>query len=453
MNQLTYAQSDIELIISVAKAMQNPFSVKKIVLDLSNVNPTPFVDDGDRLYNLILGGGFSGLLSLFVEIDRMFPDNGWDLVVHEYILNIVKAIDEVGIGSLTLYGGLTGICYYIRLASRNETRYKKVLDKLDDFLIKEIEISHISPLKKQLNQSVPCSPHLYEVIQGISGVAIYFLINQKKSSFKAPLHKMISLMIDLTQPITVNGKTVPGWYVSPESFFLDEERIRCPNGNFNLGLSHGITGVLALLSIAMIHGVVLKGQREAIETIAQWIQTKQKTGDDRYFWDSSISFEEETMGFIFQSRKSRDAWCYGTPGVARSLYLAGMALKNESLKTFAFEAFFSIFKSTRKEWNLPDSTMCHGIAGLLIITKLMARDTGSTILEKEVERLREILLAHYDASFPFGFRHAEVQKNKKDEYIWLDQTDLLEGVSGILLALASLHTENYKWHLPFLIDF
>lgn len=451
MHHMTTSQIDLDLIKSIADKMRKPLLVKEIILDPNNNNPDSFLNHS-LWDDLSIAGGYPGILPLYVELDKLFPEEGWNLVAHDYVLHTVKVIETGGVGRLSLFGGIAGVCFYLRQASKNESRYKKVLHKLDDILLEGLSNSHLQPLAKQLNQQLPCYPPLYEEMQGLSGIGLYCLMNKEKLPFKDMIQKIIRLLISLTHPITIKGKTVPGWYVAPEAFFLDEDRIRFPNGNFNLGLSHGITGVLAFLSIAMLQGIEISDQRRAIETVAHWIQMKRKKYKNRFFWDTMISFEEEVSGDFIVEHKSRDAWCYGTPGVARALYLAGKALQNESIQECALETFISIFASTREEWNLPGPTMCHGIAGLLIITQLMARDTNTPFLMEKVTKLRELLLSYYNPSSFFGFRNIQPLRGKGSEYAWVDQGDILEGVSGILLTLLSLHTDNYRWHLPFLID-
>ncbi len=447
----TVIQSDLELARSIAQKMRDPQFVKEVVSDPKNQNPDPLLKSS-RWHPLSIAGGYPGVLPLFTELDSIFPEDRWDLVAHEYILQIVRAVETTGITSITMFGGIAGVCLYLRQASKNEQRYKKVLTHLDGYLIKHLRASHLSPLMEQLQQAIPRRPALYESIQGLSSIGIYALVNYEKPEFKELAHEIIQQFVLLAEPIHIKGRGVPGWYVAPEFFFLESDRKIFPDGNFNLGLSHGIPGVLAFLSIAMMQGIECKGQQKAITVIADWVQAKRKTVGNRYFWDSVISFEEETSGQPTDRGKSRDAWCYGTPGVARALYLAGRATKNKAMQEFALEAFRSIFQSSREDWNLPGPNICHGIAGLLLITNLMARDTGCDQLKLETEKLREILLSHHDASSHFGFKNAELLKHQKGSYVWIECADLLEGVSGVLLTLLSLHTNHYSWHLPFLID-
>ncbi len=433
-----------ELIFKFAKKLSNPENVKKIVKDRNNKNPKPIINI-DHWNDLSIAGGYPGVLSLFITLDQNFPNDNWDLIVHDYIIAIKKSIESKGITSLSLFGGLTGVCFFIKKASKEGKRYTKILDKLNIYLIKKLQSTYFDPLEYYLKNAKPIPPHLYEAIQGLSGIGIFYL-----SSFDV-IKKIIKLLIRITYPIRIKNKRVPGWYISNELLVFKEEKLQFPNGIFNLGLSHGIPGVLAFLSIAMIYGLDMPGQKEAIQTIAKWLKNKRKTTSNRFFWDARISFEEEISQIKPKSFKSKDAWCYGTAGVARALYLAGYALKDRDLQKFALESFISIFNSQIDEWNLLGPSFCHGISGLLMITHLMARDTKSYFLQSQVDRLTNILLSYYDTSFPFGFKHFELMKTKG--FATINRADLLEGASGILLSLFSLNAKHYSWHLPFLIDY
>ncbi len=430
---LSNKQMDFELIKRIANQMRDPLAVKKV--HVSNWS------------SLSLAGGYPALLLLFAELDHVFSHEDWGNVAHKFIFQIIKTIESEGIGNISLFGGLAGVCFCLQYASKEGRRYKRVIDKLDAKLAELVPLFHLAPIEQTLDTGEPINPALYEVIQGVSGIGIYLL---KKPIFNSLLYKCISLLIRLTESILVSGYQVPRWYVAPRYFSHDQLRQHYPNGNFDLGLSHGIPGVLSFLAIALKREVEVKGQREAIGRISKWVISKRKSIDKRYFWDSMLSLEEEIHPFVNPHQKSRDAWCYGTPGVARALYLAGDALENNAMKREAEATFHSVFTTPALERDLPGPTLCHGVGGLLLLTQLMYRETGSHLLQKEVANLRGQVLAHFDSNAPFGFKRAI--PNKSGGYAWVDQSDLLEGAAGVLLSLLALYTGRYQWADPFLIN-
>ncbi len=187
-----------------------------------------------------------------------------------------------------------------------------------------------------------------------------------------------------------------------------------------------------------------------MKTIVVWLQAKRRKTAGRLYWPASVSYEEEIHGYEESTKKSKDGWCYGTPGVARSLYLAGEALQDSALKQYALDSFSSIFTSQVQDWEIPCPTFCHGISGLLMITQLMAKESHSTYLQEQIVSLRSLLLSHYSDRAPFGFKSLEPREG--GGYASIDRSDLLGGAVGVLLTLLSLHEEGCSWHLPFLID-
>jgi len=121
------------------------------------------------------------------------------------------------------------------------------------------------------------------------------------------------------------------------------------------------------------------------------------------------------------------------------------------LQDYAETSFISIFNSQEKRWNLSCPTFCHGISGLLLITHLMAVDCQSSVLKTHVHKLQDLLLSKYSSTVSLGFKALEPMRSSND-FAYIDRCDLLEGVSGILLTLLSLHQKHSFWHLPFLIS-
>ncbi len=401
--------------------------------------------------DLSIAGGYAGILPLFTELDHLFPNEGWDQICHAYILKIKEAIESTNYHHVSMFGGLAGICFYIQQASKEGSRYQKLLSKLNMLFADRLEATYLFRFRKQLQASKPSPMALYDAIQGLAGIGLYCLKNLHTAPFPSLVGEVVQLLVTLTYPIEIEGEKVPGWYVPQEFQFLEEEKDIYPKGNFNIGLSHGISGVLAFLSIALHHGIRMSGQIEAIHRIVDWLIAKQSKKNGHLFWRARISFEEEIGHSPIAHLPNREAWCYGTPGVARSLFLAGSALKNETIKQFAVESFSSLFSREPQDWLLPGPTFCHGISGLLMLTHLMARDTQSSFLKTKTHVLKELLLDFYLPDSHFGFQDAD--PTIEGDYVRIERPGLLEGAVGVLLTLLSLESNSYSWHFPFLIDF
>lgn len=434
---------------SVISNMVDPETVKALSLNPANVNPDPNSPPFVPWSDLSLSSGYPSLLLFFSEVEkRGLVDNG-DEIIHRYVLKIKEAIETQGLFELSMYGGVTGICFALSQASFGGKRYQRMLDSLHGFLFERIEPQYLEPLRENRRQSLPSSPGHYDPIQGICGIGRYALENLSSPKFLRLANDITKVLVDLSQPLRYEGLQIPGWYLSPEDHINARNRESCPKGNFNLGLAHGVTGILAFLAIASLRGINIEGQKEAIATIATWIRNKAFLSHNRLSWSYSVPWEEEVEGRVSSMGVARDAWCYGAPGVARTLFLAGQAIGDLGLKNFATAAFRDIFCRTRQEWGLPGPTLCHGIAGLLLITHEMAKEDGCEDLHVRVSELKETLLSFYHPDSPWGFKDVEPCRHGKS--CELNKVGFLEGATGVLLTLISLSDAGTRWHLPLLI--
>lgn len=451
MNTLLDSQV-FRLVKQIAQRIGNPLDLKE-ALRSSNRNPS----HTDAPWSpLTLSSGYPALVLLFVALDELFPSQGWDQSAHGYILAIKETLEAEGTMSLSLFGGLAGICFAVDLASKQRTRYQKLLLSLESFLIKETESSYFVPLREKIALGLPAHPELWEVISGVSGIGAYAVKNSGDPSMRTLSKEILQLVVALTGNIQIGPYSVPGWYHPRHYQFLEKDKELYPRGNFNIGMAHGVAGILAFLSIATLQGVIIEGQLEAMDRTSKWLLSKVREKQGRFFYENRIAFEEE-VGIPFQKLEETpmDAWCYGTAGVARSLFLFAKATKNETVEEEAEKIF--CFSSRLGTFSSP--TFCHGAAGLLTLTFLMAQETHSSFLKQQVEILKENLLSFYCSESPFGFKDCEpilqtrfASDPTEGEWIELDKIGLLDGSVGALLALLSVETGYTAWCYPFLIQ-
>lgn len=429
--------------------MQDLVGVKALATDPANVNPAPLSRFRSAWSDLSLASGYPSLLLLFSTLGQQGLIEDGDAMAHRCVLKIKESVEAQGFSSLSLFSGVAGSCFALQQASFEGTRYQRMLQSLHTVLIERIEKAYLEPLKQNRSQSLPSSSRLYDPIQGISGIGRYALENLSVPSFVEVVEKITKALVTLSRPLLYRGQNVPGWFLSPDDVLNRQNRATYPNGNFNLGLAHGVTGILAFLAIALLRGIDVEGQKEAIISITNWICSKSIVYKDAVLWPYRVSWEEEIEGTPLTITGSKDAWCYGVPGIARTLFLAGKAMGNEEIRTFAARAFRSIFSRKQEEWQLLSPTLCHGIAGLMVITHEMSKEKGCEDFALKVNALKELLLSFYRSEAPWGFRDVEVCRQGK--WCEIDKPGFLEGAVGVILALSSISNSTFKWHLPLLI--
>ncbi len=125
----------------------------------------------------------------------------------------------------------------------------------------------------------------------------------------------------------------------------------------------------------------------------------------------------------------RTAWCYGPPGAARALALAGSALGQPELAELGTELLLASLDQPAEVAWLNSATFCHGLAGVLHIAARMAEASDDRRLAGVVPQLCARLLDAFEPDSLLGFRNLEADGGQ------VDTPALLDGAAGVALVL------------------
>jgi hypothetical protein len=225
----------------------------------------------------------------------------------------------------------------------------------------------------------------FDVIYGLAGTSRYLIERNRPQ-----LAGLVALCD--------SGPAEPNWFTPPEAIREDTAIAEWHDGGvYNCGLAHGIPGPLAAQSIAMRRGYAVPRQAEAIASVAEWLVSQRADDEWGLNWMSCV-----TPGGP-PDIPAHSAWCYGSPGVAHTLWLAGAALDVAKLQELAIEAMAAVYRRPWSERMLGDAPgLCHGVAGLLQITVRFANATSGAFFADEANELTERLLALYRPEIPTG---------------------------------------------------
>ncbi|MCE5316119.1 MAG: lanthionine synthetase C family protein [Parachlamydia sp.] len=397
--------------------------------------------------SITLSHGLPGLIVFFAEMAHCFPHEDWDQTTHQMMQLLVQAIEAEGIHNLTLFSGLTGVCFAIELASKNGSRYQTLLSQLEAHLLTAVQTEFVELIQKQLNEGLPVSPLLYDTITGINGNLAYLLQRMDNHEAVSLATTLVRQLVELTHPILWKGHLSPGWVTAPHDLVLQEHRDAYREGCFDTGLAHGIAGSLSLLSQAYLRGIQVEGQLSAIESIAGWLEETQcSVGEFKNVWPGRFVFDSDVPNRCKSTSSFyRDGWCYGAPGIACSLWHASQAMKKESLANFSLSLMHEVCDRYVLQNNLSCPSFCHGQAGLLTMLWQMQLETGSKKLRSSCDAIARDILEQYDSTHPFGFK-TEASFPDSDAVLKIDNAGLLDGVTGILLPLLFLKSgERRPW--------
>jgi hypothetical protein len=373
--------------------------------------------------------GLPGVIALHAELDRMAPERDWDMSADGLIRALADTIQRHGIITAGLFVGASGQAFAIWNASRGETRYRKLLERLDAGVVSLTD----GLLSEAWRRRGNCAVSDYDVVQGLSGIGRYLLHRAHFPQIRRVLDATLDYLVELAKPTTRDGIAAPGWFVPQANQMTVADAKEFPSGNFNSGLAHGVAGPLALLSLAYRAGHRRDGQAEAITRIAGWFTDIAVTEGSATKWPARISWPAHVSG----TRKldsGRNAWCYGVPGIARSLYLAGACLDVASFSRLALASLRHLLGAIPPSELALAPTLCHGLAGILQISLRMAADSGDADVARAARSLVEVMVERYDPTSLLGYEDIE---EREDGNAAVAKAGFLTGAAGVALTLAT----------------
>lgn len=309
----------------------------------------------------------------------------------------------------TYAAGVAGFASYIS--------YLETVSFIDEIITPEIDEYLFAELEKYI------TANNYDFLHGAIGIATYFLYRYKYTHTPI-ICRALDLILKYIDTFKIEDHSGYKWV---------SKNLTKRKYEFNISLSHGMASILFFLSKFKESGYKHWGPINA---------EKLMTNTAKYIIAQKISSEIFNSYYPYLALESttdltgsRMAWCYGDLGISLSLYRAGAVLNNSEI---IYEALSPLLYSAKNRFDLKsngvfEAGLCHGAAGIAHIFNIMYRNTHET--------------SFADASH-YWMRQTIDLGNKDNGYcgysVWLPMVNswgrslgLLEGISGIGLALAS----------------
>jgi len=363
-----------------------------------------------------LARGRPGLALTFAHLAAAFPDDGWENDAHREVVLAVQALRDERYARTGLADGLAGLAFSVHTI--DQSRYARVLATLDGLIERRTQVALASfeaDGRGSAREDV-------DVVSGLAGVGAQLLTRGQIDALRPVLDRLVRL-------VAADGHA-PAWH-TPAEHLLGELLDDYPDGLLDCGLAHGLPGMLALLSLARAAGVDVSGLDEAIETGAGWLREHAIEDDWGVNWPYFVP-----LGRGRDRGPARAGWCYGAPGVARALWLAGDAAADERIRTLAVDALEAVHRRPLEERHIDAPTLCHVVGALLQITLRAAADAGDGRLRTASAELATGLIDSFDPSSVFGYRDLD------PDGAWVDRAGVLEGAAGVVLVLLAAATES-----------
>ncbi len=367
------------------------------------------VDDGDPA----LAGGDAGVALLYAWLARADAGDGARAGPH-----LEAAIDALATTPLpaSLYSGFSGVAWSAELLQGGAP------DDGEDFNadIDDALLTHVG-------QS-PWTTH-YDLVSGLVGLAVYALERLPRPSAAALLAEIVARLEETAVPMPGGGVAWhTAWDLLPEY-----QRPTFTRGHYNLGVAHGVPGVISVLGQAVAAGVAAERARPLLGGAVEWLLAQELPAGSPSRFAYSAAREVEAA-------PARAAWCYGDPGIAAALLVAARGAGEEAWEREALRIARSAARRPAEDAGVVDAGICHGAAGLALLYDRVFQATGDEEM-RDAARLwtRRTLELRKPGEGVAGFRSWGPPRGGGPS-AWLDEAGLLTGAAGVALALLAAAT-------------
>lgn len=268
----------------------------------------------------------------------------------------------------------------------------------------------------------------YDLITGLVGFGVYAL-EQAKEPRTDPLVAAVVTAIDELAESTPAGRA----WRTPPALLLESTAARHPEGVFDLGVAHGVGGIIGLLSAVSAAG---KSQVDPLlDAAVQWLLGQQMD-------DAGVSVFPAWISPGRPVEQTRLAWCYGDLGLAVVLLAAARARHRAALADEALRIARMAAARPDALTHVSDTGLCHGSAGVGHLFNRLYQATGEAWLGDAARRwFARVLADRRDGHGVAGWSAVNIRAEGREERY--PDAGFLMGATGIGLALlaAASHVE------------
>ncbi len=352
-----------------------------------------------------LSGGAAGLALLFHWLEGAEPNGYYERLAGELLDQAMQAVAEQPM-SVALYSGFTGVAWVVQHLEDGRDE-DDALSDVDAALARRLQVS---PWRGD-----------FDLISGLVGLGVYALERLPRATAVQSVEAVVARLAELAEPHPqgLAWKTRPEW-------MLPERRKHWPEGRYDLGVAHGLPGILAVLAGAIRAGVAEQEARRLL------------TGGWSYLMAQRLPRPGASFpGSVFpgtESEPTRAAWCYGDPGVTLALFSAARAVGDTEREAEVLALAREAAKRPVEGSGVVDAGLCHGSAGLLHIYNRFFQATGEEVFADAARVWLERTLGLKKPDQGIG-GYTFWGRGAADALTWVDKPGLLEGTAGVALAL------------------
>jgi hypothetical protein len=354
---------------------------------------------------------------LFAYMHLHDPNGDWyDLALQFLDLAIEKvSSSSVGQSGFGLYGGITGVGLIIEhvLSIVESSLDNGSIERVDD-PIDDIDALLVSALRKGRWHG-----H-YDLVGGLVGIGVYFVNRLPRPSATEGIELVLTRLEELSTDLAC-GTT---WFTRPD--LVPPLQLNAyPGGYYNLGVAHGVPGIVQLLGQITSLGIEPERALSLLLRTTRWLFEQRHPPSAPYRFPNAIGLD----GRIGNSRLG---WCYGDLGIAGVLSFTASNLNREDWQREATDMVDHCLLLSGPDNGIADAGLCHGALGVAHILNRMYQSTRKPrYLDAAVSWFGQGLAMRVPGRGVGGFSAYAPEQNP----IWAPDASFLSGSIGIALSL------------------
>jgi hypothetical protein len=283
-------------------------------------------------------------------------------------------------------------------------------------------------------------PAPHDLVFGVTGLGVYALERLPRPSAV----ECLRLVVERLEGSARRDRHGIYWWTQPAGIWPLEGREEYPSGRADLGMAHGVAGAIGLLGALYGAGVERATVRPLLEGAVRWLQAQAvatESGPTYPIW----------VAPGFDPEPARSAWCYGDPGTAAALSMAGRGLGDSEWAQEAVALACRAAERPAAETGVVDAGFCHGTAGLGHLYNRLYQATGERRLGRAAVYWLEHTLEWCDlAQVDRDLWAAHIADPEQAPWSGIELT---RGVTGIALVLLAAATPvEPSWDRMFLLS-
>lgn len=273
---------------------------------------------------------------------------------HSLISNCSRDNEECK--TLSLFGGFAQFGLALHCLSLNQGGYDHALINVDTKFIQCMP-NYLQRIKYSVaNDDLRFQD--YDVVSGLSGILAFLLLRTTSDIRVRPAS------IECAQLLIWMVGSLDGIFKFGVKKENTKEYLADYDGEHkvvNCGVSHGIAGVLSVLSLARSADIDLQGLDQSIDDLTEWLLRSAHRDKWGAYWPHAVPISSTFESTVSVPRMV--AWCYGSLGISRAIWLAGKALDRAYYRDFALANVLSTVHSFERSKQIVYPGLCHGLAG------------------------------------------------------------------------------------------